>query len=164
MQDQAQYISTGDVATDIVTSLFAPGELGKKIEIGGIIYQRVKVAASITVAAGETAMWSAAQRLLFTVTNATSGVDGLCAGAFLGAPAAGSYCWIGKKGSLSCKYLDSPTVAPDTTGKATIVNTATTAGRFDCVTSAAMSRQVGRTVGAQDGTSKLALTFLDIED
>ena len=164
MQDQAQYISTGDVATDIVTSLFAPGELGKKIEIGGIIYQRVKVAASITVAAGETAMWSAAQRLLFTVTNANSGVDGTCAGVFLGAPAAGSYCWIGKKGTLACKYLDSPTVAPDTTGKAAIVNAAGTAGRFNCVTSAAMNRQVGRTVGAQDGTSKLADTYLDITD
>ncbi|MFH1107729.1 MAG: hypothetical protein V1790_00820, partial [Planctomycetota bacterium] len=125
---------------------------------------RVKVAAGITVAAGQTAMWSAAQKLLETVTNVTNAVDGTCAGVFLGAPTAAYYCWIARAGDVNALFLDTPTVAPDAAGKAVIVNTATTAGRFDCVTDAAMSNQVGRTLGAQDGVSKLAKIRLAIPD
>jgi len=152
------YFAGGTPALSIVSTLHAPGELGQVVTFNGVRYRCVKLAA-VTIAVGETLVWS--DRTNWIVTNVSANVSP-CAGIAINAATSGTYTWVALRGKVDVKYLDSPAVAPDTVGKAAVMSG--TNGRADCVTSATMVEIIGRTLAAQDGTSKLASTQVNIFD
>jgi len=166
--DNIVYFPTGDPRTSEMATLYALGDLGKKspFNLGTpaapniAIVQLVQFKAAVSCLVGELLWWD--DRLNKVVTNVSNG--GVVAGVVAKStnPGAGTYGWIYKAGGVPVKYLDAPTVSPDTAGKSCIASA--TNGRADCVTAAGTLLQIGRTLGAQDGTSKLALTALNIPD
>jgi hypothetical protein len=75
--------------------------------------------------------------------------------------------YIAKDGLYPVRFIDSPTVAPDTLGKSAVPSS--TDAEADCVTAASMVYTFGRTAGAQvnDAASRLddtALVSLKIVD
>lgn len=122
----------------------------------------VQVAASLTIAAGETAYWSDPDTQTVTNVPGTLG-RGRIVGIFAVAATAGNYTAIVLKGRKTpVKYLDSPTAAPSAAGLIAIPSATT--GRADSLAAgtAATYPPIGVTVGTQDGTSKLANTDVDI--
>ena len=166
--DNVMYFPSGSPETSEMATLYAPGDLGKKTFYNKgtgaapnwCLVQLVLFKAAITFAVGELLWWD--DRANKVVTNVSNG--GVVAGvvAKSTAPTAATYGWIWKQGNVPVKYLDAPTVAPDTAGKLAIASA--TNGRADCVTAATTLVPIGRTLGAQDGTSKLANTALNILD
>lgn len=103
----------------------------------------------------------------YRVTNDPTGRRGDVAGVVGenvdGEIAVNAYTSIVKRGRAhGVKFLDAPTAAPSTAGL--IVIPSATAGRADALAagSAATYPPIGRTTGAQDGTTKIADCDVDV--
>ena len=171
--NQAVHIPSGDPEKGSWATLSQPGQLGHKFEwnVGApssplwVTYRIAKAKAGVTFATGEILYWD--DRDDYVVTNVANGgaVAGFVpAGTTAVAPTAGEYFCMVTKGRRLAKYLDSVTVAPDTAGK--LVVATATAGRVDCVTATLnlTALVVGRTAGAQNTATKLALTDINVFD
>jgi hypothetical protein len=166
--EDAIYIPNGDPRTtgSQMTTLYAAGDLGKRTQFNfgtpsapiWVTMQLVKFKAAITFALGELLWWDDIDDKV--VTNVSNG--GVVAGVAAYIATAGSFGWIYKAGNVAVKYLDAPTVAPDTAGKLAVASA--TNGRADCITTITALVGIGRTLGAQDGGTKLATTMLNIFD
>lgn len=112
--------------------------------------------------AGAVAFWRDATGYTVT-TDVSFGGRGNPAGIYLLAVTLGNICCIQQKGPCSVKGVDSPTSAPDTSGK--IVIPSATDGKADVLGagSSATYPPLGVAVGTQDATSKLFTVELDLE-
>jgi hypothetical protein len=166
--EDAIYIPNGDPRTlgSMMTSLYAPGDLGKRTQFNfgtaaapiWVTMQLVKYKTGITFAVGEVLWWDDIDDKI--VTNVSNG--GVVAGVAPYIAVAASYGWCYKAGNVAVKYVDAPTVAPSTAGLLAVASA--TNGRADCITTITALVPIGRTLGAQDATSKLASTMLNIFD
>lgn len=117
---------------------------------------------------GALAFWANEDQFLVTTDDAISGYGlGRCIGVFTCAVdialAGSNYTAIVKKGrKTNVWFVDSPTAAPS--GAGLLVIPTTTDGRADALAagSAATYPPIGRTSGAQDGTTKLAECDVDV--
>lgn len=170
---QSPYFATGNPATEEMTTLYAPGMLGciAQFDQGGIsgpanicVYQLVKQNSAITGVVGNVMYWvsKGSTFVITTVSTNTGHVAGVCE---IAAGTAASYIWILKKGDRNVLFIDAPTSAPDATGKP-VVGVTATAGKADALLLATAPQPIlfGRTLGAQDGTSKLALVRVNVGD
>src|SRR5213075_1291674 len=102
----------------------------------------------------------------YTVTTTATNLGNLAGIARIAAAAAAEYIWICKKGDRDVLFIDAPTVAPDATGLP-VVGVVATAGKADAkalATGAIPWPAIGATLGAQDGTTKLASVRINIPD
>jgi hypothetical protein len=171
---QSPYFATGNPETEEMTTLYAPGMLGLRAEFdqGGIagpmnkcIYQLVKQNTSITAVVGNVMYW-VSKGSTYVVTTTATNTGNLAGIARIAATAAATYIWICKKGDREVLFVDSPTSAPDATGKP-VVGVTATAGKADSLaltTAPVPWPPIGATLGAQDGTSKRASVRINIID
>lgn len=167
---QSPYFATGDPETEEMTTLYAPGMLGcaAQFDRGGAagppnicVYQLVKMAA-VVGAIGNVLTWS--DKGAWTVTNAAT--NGNLAGVLEKVTAASSYVWIVKKGDRPVLFVDAPTAATSTAGLPAVADSGT-AGKANCLARANAAGPfpyIGTTLGAQDGTSKLASVRINVLD
>jgi len=170
---QSPYFATGNPETEEMTTLYAPGMLGCRAEFDqgtpGVapnrcVYQLIKCAASITPVVGNVMYWST--KNISAVTTTATNTGQLAGIARIAAGAAAEYLWICKKGDRDVLFIDAPTVAPDATGLP-VMGVTVTAGKADSkalATAPAPWPVIGATLGAQDGTSKLASVRINIPD
>lgn len=159
---------TGNPETELLTSLYAPGALGKKAWFNQgtpsapimCLYQLVKLKAAITTTIGAVMYWD--DRDDFVVTNVATNT-GQLAGIARIVAAAAEYIWILKEGDREVHLVDSPTSAADATGKP-VVGVTATAGKADvlALTTAITPVGIGRCLSTQDGTSKRATVAVQI--
>lgn len=129
--------------------------------------QIVQVDSTLATAptAGMVAFWTADAEALgnYRVTTAASArarVAGIF-GANIPTLTVDQYTAIVKKGrKVPVLFVDAPTSAPDASGKFVIASA--TAGKADSITTAPTFSPIGRTQGAQDGTTKLADCEVDV--
>lgn len=160
---------TGNPETELLTSLYAPGSLGKKAWFNQgtpsaplmCQYQLVKLAGSITTAIGSVLYWSDRDDFVVTTTATNTGQ---VAGIARIVAAAAEYIWILKKGDREVLFIDSPTVACSAVGLP-VVGVTATAGKADSLALATAPQPVliGRTLGTQDGTTKRASVAVNID-
>lgn len=155
-----------------MTTLYAPGMLGciGEWDAGGISgppnlceYQLVLQNTSISGVMGNVMYWADKGAFKVTTTQTNTGqLAGICRKVVV---TAATYIWILKHGTRDVLLIDSPTSAADATGKPVVGITAT-AGKADVLALATAPQPVliGRCVGAQDGTSKLASVIVNIPD
>lgn len=107
MRKQAVHVSTGAYHSAIDTTAHVPGQLGQIVYDAktDAHYQYVKCSSTAahlltpTVAATILAVWKdSANFEVCTLLSQSQGERNGVAGVFLGAPAAGNYCWIQKSG------------------------------------------------------------------
>jgi hypothetical protein len=169
---QSPYFATGNPESEEMSTLYAPGMLGccAQFDKGGLagppnvcVYQLIKQAASITGVVGNLFYWS--DKGIWTVTTTATNTGQLAGVGRIAGATAASYIWICKKGDVDVLFIDSPTSAPDATGKPAVGVTAT-AGKADALALATAPQPLafGRTLGAQDGTSKLASVRVNVLD
>lgn len=165
---QSPYFATGDPESEEMSTLYAPGMLGclanhDRGSNNVCTYRLVKQATSIAGVVGNVFVWSA--RATYTVTTTVTNI-GLPAGVGEKIVAtAATYIWLAVRGNRPVLFIDSPTVAPATTGVHAVVSS--TAGKADGITTEKVPAHLGATTSAQDGTSKLAdvqLALLDAND
>ena len=172
LQIQSPYYATGNPETEEMSTLYAPGMLGcvGQFDQGGIsgpinlcLYQLVKQAAALSAVVGNVMYWSA--KSTFTVTTTATNTGQLAGIARIASATAASYIWICKKGDRNVLFIDAPTVACDATGLP-VVGVTATAGKADSLALATAPQPIllGRTLGAQDGTSKQASVRINIQD
>ncbi|PYQ25325.1 MAG: hypothetical protein DMF56_27825 [Acidobacteria bacterium] len=170
---QSPYFATGNPETEEMTTLYAPGMLGCRAEFdqgllagppNRCVYQLVKAYTSITPVVGNVLYW--VTKSSYTVTTTATNLGNLAGIARIAAAAAAEYIWICKKGDRDVLFIDAPTVAPDATGLP-VVGVVATAGKADAkalATGAIPWPAIGATLGAQDGTTKLASVRINIPD
>jgi len=179
---QPMFLPGGNPDTFNEPTLPYPGQLGNRFEIinpprqasdatdaseegRAKGYQLVGTDSTMAVAPydGATAWWAnqAAYRVTTTVTTLGRG---RVAGVFKMAVTAGNFCCIGIKGPHNVKFVDAPVSAPDATGK--LVIPSATNSKADCLAagSAATYPIMGRSIGALQGGTAVALVDLDIPD
>jgi hypothetical protein len=170
---QSPYFATGNPETEEMTTLYAPGMLGLLAEFdqgllagppNPCVYQLVKQATGVQGVVGNVMYWATKSAWTVTTTATNTGqLAGICR---IAAAASATYIWILKKGDRNVLFIDAPTVAPDATGLPVMGVTAT-AGKADSkalATAPAPWPVIGTTLGAQDGTTKLALVRVNIID
>jgi hypothetical protein len=170
---QSPYFASGNPESEEMTTLYAPGMLGCRAEFdqgllagppNRCVYQLVKAYTSITPVVGNVLYW--VTKSSYSVTTTATNTGQLAGIARIAAAAAATYIWICKKGDRDVLFIDSPTVAPDATGLPVMGVTAT-AGKADSkalATAPAPWPVIGATLGAQDGTTKLASVRINIPD
>lgn len=171
-RQQIPWFTTGNPESEDSATLYAPGMLGciAEFDQGGLAgpmnvltYQLVKQASGVTSVVGNVMYWSS--KPAFSVTT-TATNTGLLAGiAQVISALAANYIWVVKRGRRNVLGIDSLTSAADATGKPAVGVTAT-AGKADTLALATAPQpiQIGRAVGAQDGTSKLFSCDIAIAD
>lgn len=179
---QPIFLPGGNPETFNEPSLPYPGQLGNRFEIINPPrqaaaateaaedgrpkgYQLVGTDSTMAVAPfdGAVAWWSNQSQYRVTTTVTTLG-RGRVAGVFKMAVTPGNFCCIQQKGVSEVMFVDSPTSAPDATGK--LVIPSATNAKADCLAagSAATYPIMGRSAGAVIGGSGRALVDLDVND
>lgn len=166
------FIQDGDPMGSNESTLQYPGELGLESIAkcnDGIdrTMQRVQndSAPAVAVTAGMVAWW-VTEHPSYRVTPAAAqagGGRGRVAGIYPCVVSTDYYTLIVKKGQATpVLFVDAPTAAPDATGL--FVVPSATNGKADCLAagSAPTYPPIGKTVGAQDGTTKLANVDVDV--
>lgn len=128
-------------------------------------YQLVATDSAMSVAPFDGAVaWFKDQAQYVVTTSPTSLGRGRVAGVFRTAVTPGYYTCIQIKGHGLVMFVDSPTAAPDATGK--IVVPSATAGKADCLAAgtAATFPSLGRTTGALQGGTARAMVDLDLPE
>jgi hypothetical protein len=112
---------------------------------------------------GAVAWWANQAAYRVTTNPATLG-RGRVAGVFKTAVTPGYYCCVQQSGISGVKFIDVPTAAPSAAGL--IVIPSATDGKADCLAagSAATYPILGRTVGALQGGTAVALVDLDVPE
>lgn len=174
---QAQFLQTGSPETE-----HRPADSYTGGALGQLLTVTTGIAASPTVATakryqfvqndsvmdvlpseGAVAWWL--DRANFRVTtNVTVAGRGNIAGIYRCASDVDEFCYVQKEGPGTVLFVDSPTAAPDTTGLFVIPSA--TPAKADCLASAAAATfpVLGKSAGTQDGTTKLALVDLHVDD
>ena len=191
---QSPYFATGNPETEEMTTLYAPGMLGCRAEFDQGLLAIMAVAMFVQYRLQpQTGMDPVQQKVFmfmplvmsvmfaffpsglvlywvtkssYTVTTTATNLGNLAGIARIAAAAAAEYIWICKKGDRDVLFIDAPTVAPDATGLP-VVGVVATAGKADAkalATGAIPWPAIGATLGAQDGTTKLASVRINIPD
>lgn len=179
IRNQPLYLQSGDPEGENVPTLLYPGMLGGRTTIkqpsgsgsptaAGAFrsktYQLVQTDSSMAVApySGAVAWWSDKTKYLVTTAPTKLG-QGRIAGVFRNAITPGNYGCIQTQGPCpNVKFLDTPTSAPDATGK--FVVPSSTAGKADCVATAPVFPPLGECAGAITGSDSTAPVDLDVPE
>jgi hypothetical protein len=167
---QPMYIQGGDVENESVSSLYAPGQLGRRVSIvdgcGSLKqYQLIRTDSTMSVAPyeGACAVWQ--DEINYVVTTDVT-ERGNPAGVFRCAwEAAGDYMFIQTKGMCpTVKYVDAPTAAATANGQAVILSA--TAGKADClaVAAAATYAKLGVTASVISPADQTGAVLLDVPE
>lgn len=182
---QPVYIPGGDPESMNEPSLLYPGQLG--IRFSYINPPRTIPADSQTLATGEEGLpktfklvktdstmsvapydgavaWFSDQANNVVTTTVTTLGRGRIAGVFKNSVTPGYYTCVQVKGKAKVKFVDSPTAAPDATGKFVIPSA--TNSKADCLAagSAATYPPLGRSAGALQGGTSEAIVDLDVPE
>lgn len=128
-------------------------------------FKLVQTDSSMATAPYDSAVaWFANQANNLVTTDLTKLGRGRVAGIFKNAVTPGNFCCIQVKGKGAVKIIDTPTAAPDATGK--LVIPSSTTGKADCLAagSAATYPIIGRTVGAVAGGSSTCIVDIDVPE
>ena len=143
----------------VVASIYCQDSIERELQI-----VQVDSTMSQGVEEGATAFWKDEAKYLVTTDDAAVGYGlGRCVGVFTTTVANGNYTAIVRRGRQTpVWFVDAPTAAPSTAGLFVIPTT--TDGKADSLAaaSAATYPPIGRTSGAQDGTTKRALCDVDV--
>lgn len=182
---QPVYIPGGDPENMNEPSLLYPGQLG--IRFSYINPPRSIPADSQTLATGEDGLpktfklvktdstmsvapydgavaWFSDQANNVVTTTVTTLGRGRVAGVFKNSVTPGYYTCVQVKGKGKVKFIDSPTAAPDATGKFVIPSA--TNSKADCLAagSAATFPPIGRSAGALQGGTSEAIVDIDVPE
>jgi hypothetical protein len=183
---QPVYIPGGDPASMNEPTLQYGGQLGVRFSINnpprqapGVesatlttgaaglpqTYKVVKTDSTMAVAPFEGAVaWFKDQANYVVTTDPTALGRGRVAGVFRASITPGYFCCIQVKGKSPVKFIDAPAAAPSAAGLFVIPSAV--AGKADCIAagSPATYPALGRTAGALQGGTALAIVDLDVPE
>lgn len=169
----AVFLRSGDPESENEASLQYKGQLGMRFTViqpsrsavgaeagRAKTYQLIQTDSTMSVAPfiGAVAWWSDKTRYMVTTTVTTLGRSRI-AGVFQNSITPGYYGCIQTHGPATVKFIDSPTSAPDATGKFVIPSSVN--GKADCITTGPTFAILGYSAGAIIGGDSTAVVDLD---
>lgn len=179
IRNQPMYLQSGDPESENIAVLPYPGMLGGRLTVKQPgppgspgaeqfrfkTFQLVQTDSGMAVAPykGAVAWWSDKTKYLVTTTVAALG-RGRIAGVFQNVITPGNFGCIQVQGPASVQYVDTPTSAPDATGKFVIPSA--TAGKADCIAAGTASTYpvLGLSASAITGSQSIGIVDLDVSE